>query len=405
VSWLDADKDNYWSLEDVEGAPNYKETILPAGKDTGNMTKIFNHLLADVESFNAVVDAKLSSGDVDVQTSGRTRIPMEWMRKEQGVFKMCNNVDPRVCGNLEARGILAPLKLRGNPQDSDKRIQACRDTFKWCDKNFNEVWHWYALQQQQRCGAMTTKWYTRPGESIHHGLNVNLYARQGRYNPMNANAVTRRSYLAFLFLILIIWWLSIFSELRQIIRFCVTLALIPGGDTAVRHDPDNHIKITIDSIHVIKKVLCFVISLIPRTIIAIALAYIGTNFLLGANNYSDLILNSLALSFISEVDEMLFMALMSTYAKDVLQNAQPLAVQLPCRTCHALNHPSVHTTIPLLMFLLMIVSTLVVWDIANGEGMFSLSIAYDCLCDLEGPTCMAAQIFGGETFLNLANIS
>merc|ERR1712070_780939 len=53
------------------------------------------------------------------------------------------------------------------------------------------------------------------------------------------------------------------------------------------------------------KILLFVFIFVPKIVIAIFLSCVGSVWLMASENVSDLILNSLALSFVTNVDELI----------------------------------------------------------------------------------------------------
>lgn len=390
VSWLNTNGDTYWSIDEAIKQTDYSKTILPLGKASGNFTRIFQELVGDVQEFIAV-KGKLGDAEVTAETAEYTRIPMKWLIEEQDMLKMCNNVDPHLCGNLESRGILQTLKLRNNPHDTSSRIKECRKAFDWCGQIYGELFRRYFLMASEMCGDMESLWFKASPEDS--GFNLNKYSKSSQFSPEEADSVTRFTYLAFLALVLIIWWLAVTEELRAILSWWVVMVTIPSGDTIVESSEGMT---TIKAVNKLSKALVIVLVLLPRTCIAVALAIIGTDFLVVADDYTDLILNSVALAFISEVDEMLFAAVMSKHQKEILAQAEPLKGEhtfFGC--CEFLNHHTIHTTIPLLVGVLAVVGFRVHMVVTHPGGVFGLSLAYDCLCQAAGPTCMAAQIFGG----------
>merc|ERR1712070_844126 len=105
---------------------------------------------------------------------------------------------------------------------------------------------------------MSTSWYVHPGEKVMQGFNVNEYSKYGRFNPESANSVTNVTYLVFLGLVLIIWWLSITEELRQCTSWWMVMFLMPSKTTNIKHEGGQ---IFIESISRSRKALIFIVSL------------------------------------------------------------------------------------------------------------------------------------------------
>lgn len=227
---------------------------------------------------------------------------------------------------------------------------------------------------------------------------VNRYENADKYDPfVNKQAITTLTYSTFLLLVLIIWWLIVIGELRQVLSWWAVLINIQSESTDVRGQDDASEDLSILGISVKHKWLIGLMVLLPRTLIILLLSYIGTDFLIYADSYADLILNSVALGFLIEVDEMLFAAVTSTRTKDNLERMQTVVAthHAPFDWCVTVGH--FPTSIPLIVFVVAMALAQMSKAYILPHGKIDLSGAYMCLCHLEGPECVAAQILGGET--------
>merc|ERR1712232_729456 len=68
------------------------------------------------------------------------------------------------------------------------------------------------------------------------------------------------------------------------------------------------------------------LMLIPRTIVCIFLFWEGSKFLVHTDSYMDLILNSVALGFVIEIDDYLFAATASQTSKFLVSKLQGILV-------------------------------------------------------------------------------
>merc|ERR1740138_1530787 len=169
----------------------------------------------------------------------------------------------------------------------------------------------------------------------------------------------------------------------------MTLTFIPSWEGTAVEETDT--SLSVKSIGCCQKFVIFILILLPRTVIIILLAYIGTEFLILADDYGDLILNSVALGFLIEVDDMLFSAVTSGRTKARIAKTEPLEGSHSCSSC-CIFLGKLPTSIPLVL-LVIGMSLLQMWKafFIGGSGKYTLSTAYQCLCHAEGPTCAQAQ--------------
>lgn len=402
TSWLDANNDGFWSAEDnleAQGAG-----VRKALSKGGNLTNIFWEFMKEAEQgqfrsqsgswvpghggIGEAATPQLAIYDkANGETAQFTKIPMAWMREEEPVIQLCNNFDPHLCGNLELRGILK-VNIPDLTLTPDERISECRSIVDRCVNKFGELYRSYAMTAAQSCGGRESTW----AESAL--VIVNRYEKADKYDPhVNKQAIPTITYETFLLLVLIIWWLIVIGELRLVLSWWVVIWCIPSDKTLVTGDvPDENIEIK--SISEKHKALILVMVLLPRTIIIVMLSYIGTDFLIIADSYSDLILNSVALGFLIEVDEMLFGAVTSQRSKDKLASMLPVkAAHSCCNWCIALGQ--FPTSIPLVIFVVSMAIAQMTKSYTMVHGKMDLSGAYGCLCHMEGARCAAAQILGG----------
>eukprot|EP00930_Biecheleria_cincta_P071705 TRINITY_DN59171_c0_g1_i1.p1 TRINITY_DN59171_c0_g1~~TRINITY_DN59171_c0_g1_i1.p1 ORF type:complete len:453 (-),score=65.05 TRINITY_DN59171_c0_g1_i1:48-1406(-) len=72
------------------------------------------------------------------------------------------------------------------------------------------------------------------------------------------------------------------------------------------------------------KVTNFVMVLVPKLYLWIILVDVGTLFLMETAGIEDMIMNAIALAFVLEMDELVFETLFSQFAKDLLEQFEPL---------------------------------------------------------------------------------
>mmetsp|Transcript_55329 Transcript_55329/g.132014 ORF Transcript_55329/g.132014 Transcript_55329/m.132014 type:complete len:598 (-) Transcript_55329:154-1947(-) len=336
-------------------------------------------------------------------------IPMSWMEAEKHKLLLCAAVQPALCDNLEVRGVLpqmAPSIFPDAVTQTD-RIRSCSETLdSYCVAAFGQLYKYYRDFGNTLCGKALYSW------------NDTLETMTSEYETWvehvggphtQRDAVVSAFYQVFLFLILLVWWMIMLAEVRQIVDWCFVLFLLPseyykkdgeGRDIHVEgysiHHAEDNIKIWSVPLH--WKLFTVVFHLIPRTWIWARLSYYGSWFLITADNYGDLILNSVALAFLVEVDNLLYDAVMSKRDKDVHDKVQPVTIR---RNSLKVFYNVRHKVPTHMLFL----TCLVVFGayftqsgfIGNSPlGKIQISDGLNCVCQVEGRNCIGAQLLGGN---------
>mmetsp|Transcript_1871 Transcript_1871/g.3323 ORF Transcript_1871/g.3323 Transcript_1871/m.3323 type:complete len:607 (+) Transcript_1871:51-1871(+) len=385
------------------------------------------------------------------ETDDYTRIPYQWMEAEQGKIDLCVAQSAKLCGNLELRGSLESKlgkvqeDVKGAIGSIDERISRCKSVIgDYCPKVYGELYRIYVDWSQELCGSPSALWHNDKR------LITYVFEMAEAYYD-GSTSVTSQAYKTFLFLILLIWLLSMFKEVRRVLSWWVVVLLMPsddketgafvkrgetadeahdrrmknkskaeaeaareegdhdallvnGGCCTVPEEKDAHIDIDIAegkqrvlAIPMYVKIHCIMFHLIPRTYIAANLPLVGARFLMSAENPSDLILNSVALAFLIEIDEMLFGATASEAIQSMVANTEELSVGINKTLAWVME--VYHDYIPYMFSFTSLIMGLVwymVDDAYNREGgKLKLAQAFKCLCQAEGDFCVSAQILGG----------
>jgi len=126
----------------------------------------------------------------------------------------------------------------------------------------------------------------------------------------------------FILLMIGIWTFYLMHELKQTLYFwwqIVSLETPEDGRVAILNHNDNFI---ITHMGPCLKVWVTVIVFLPKLGIAIILWHIGAGWLTATAGIDNLVLNSLALTFICEVDELIFRTCTSEVAKSCLEKTK-----------------------------------------------------------------------------------
>jgi len=390
ASLLDVNKDGRWSPSDDLSVLTNKWGI---DQRQGNLSQLLLKYIEVVEQGSLLYQKNMTRTETFLNTDGFYDIPMDWLLKEQPIIDICLNTNEHMCSNLEKRGI---LKDRLAIEGAYGRVERCRELTKQCQKVHGEVWRSYGLTQKQTCGSRTS-WFDTMDE-ITMSRFSDATAWDNISNP--ERAITSQTYILFLALCLTTWMLVIVEEVREVIMWWMAVVFItthpPEGKEEAEEVNDE---IHVNSLNYVRKALIITLVLLPRTLVVVGLAYYGSLFLVGTDGYTDLILNSVALAFLIEVDEMIYLAVSSDELKESMDKLQPIEGTPPCCKCCNLvcNLP---TVIPLMILVFTAVFTLIYQSYNEDNGKLEMGEAFQCLCHGEGVKCVAAQVWGGDAHLD-----
>jgi len=124
----------------------------------------------------------------------------------------------------------------------------------------------------------------------------------------------------FMYAVLCVWWVHMVMELRKTertMRKFRTLRSCKNAENMVIRG--NDVNMVVKLTPLVRGLLWFAL-LIPKFLIAGTLTVVGTVWLTATDSYSELILNSLALTFVVKIDEILFAGLLPESIKtDIAQ--------------------------------------------------------------------------------------
>ena len=123
---------------------------------------------------------------------------------------------------------------------------------------------------------------------------------------------------------------------------------------------------------------------LPRIIIACVVMCVGCSFLAMTNNLLDLVLNSTALGFLIEVDDLIHTALLGkNFEIHVMSHFETLAVE-----CHVHSAASSYAA---LIVSFLITGVFVTYTYLKPNGLQDVGFGVECLCHLEG-NCYAQRL-------------
>eukprot|EP00931_Biecheleriopsis_adriatica_P087747 TRINITY_DN62171_c0_g1_i1.p1 TRINITY_DN62171_c0_g1~~TRINITY_DN62171_c0_g1_i1.p1 ORF type:complete len:548 (-),score=55.72 TRINITY_DN62171_c0_g1_i1:109-1752(-) len=389
---VDADGDGVWTKEDCDQLG--KQWEKEYDKDA-SLFQVLEHYLDLAYSGGLMAQEGLSHSQSLQMTKNFTQLPVAWVDKETERIELCIGADPNLCGNFEERGILP--RLFPNPRwTKNKRIQTCKnDLNHYCSDILGQFYEMYNDWSAQLCGEATSLWVKK------ERIIATSYAKANKY-AVGYASITSPVYAAFLMIMLGIWWMSIFVEIRLVIKWWVVLCWYPDApkqddELLAMYDGGLRVKFLPRPY----KIMTLILNLLPRTVLALWLAVVGSNFLITADDYSDLILNGVALAFLIEVDNVLFSAVASDYIQNIMGEAEPLKVQvrvpwLWVRFARTVTRTTIYT-----VFLVCVIFSFIYHAYIGEGGKLQVGEALRCLCHAAGTDCVTAQVLGGAPLLRM----
>jgi len=113
--------------------------------------------------------------------------------------------------------------------------------------------------------------------------------------------------------ILFLWTLAMLTEFREnfnLQRHISQIAHLPAGiqhtEQVLGRDDEGEISYLLIALNPVSRAVLYVIVVVPKYLVILFLTLLGWRWLASSENFSDLILNSLALQFICTIDELIF---------------------------------------------------------------------------------------------------
>mmetsp|Transcript_11537 Transcript_11537/g.26287 ORF Transcript_11537/g.26287 Transcript_11537/m.26287 type:complete len:590 (-) Transcript_11537:89-1858(-) len=332
---------------------------------------------------------------------------------------MCLIMDDQLCGNIVWRRSFnrsyflslfresglpghAPLPfLERNPHSGG----TVHDVMRLCKVSINEIcpsfftvaFRRWTAKRKEMCGSPSTSSQLQPQsemitkwDRLTKQLLVVEFSKYSEYKDLQLSS----NYMLFLLLILILWSMSMMEELRALVRWWRVLLGAPApGVKVFDAKEDGESDVAMSDIAVRDRMLNIALSLGPRTAISFFILYLGTQYLLMSRSYEDLILNSLALTFLITIDEMAFHAFVPDRRKSWIAGANAMEAA-PHRTIdHCLNHLLREHLLTAVIVLYVMVHMF--YEYRRQHGKCELAEAFRCTCQASGEACMAAEVVGG----------
>lgn len=130
----------------------------------------------------------------------------------------------------------------------------------------------------------------------------------------------------FIMLIMFVWWSIIYNELRETMLMGYVVSNLPTTTIANMSTRNEDGGLVVHGLSRPVRAYLYCAVLLPRIGMSMYLAIEGTIWLQRTFTVSDLVLNSVALGFLIDVDEILFGAVLSIAKREAVQSVEPIKV-------------------------------------------------------------------------------
>jgi len=263
-----------------------------------------------------------------------------------------------------------------------------------------EEYRFYVVRHAQLCGIPVPS----VSSVIHDNATVTINTVDFEQNMKYQEEISSIQFSYFMTIVLFVWLLAVFVEIRNCAELWEVLVLYPGQhQTLVASDSGEDEDADSQSLNVLQKdedginityfpfshrAFLVLMVAIPRTVLALTLMYIGANFLTASQTYQDAVLNCLALSFVLDVDAYIFNSIVSYDRKASLLTFKSLTVNgsfIAARGHWLWSQTFFH-------FILLGGAALIwsFWERHAVYGFLYKSAGLDCFCRSQGGSCMEA---------------
>lgn len=370
---LDTNNDGLWTMAEAE--------LISA-----RLGRLFTNWMAFIRHVSAA-EANLQ---LSVDTQDFSIMPLDVFASQDYLFILCGILDPAKCSTLEERHVLKHIYPH-IPHPID-RVYECEEmVLNTCKRILSADFRIFAIRHSQLCGKQVTS----------RAYSGNVTMKKTEYSEVHAWNILIRShrFALFIVLILVIWNLAVFAEIRGCLLLAEMLFLFPGPSSppdqsegssdeetllssCVQTGEDGH-NVVLYFTRKHRLFICFGVF-VPRVVIVAFLAHIGSAFLASSQNFEDAIMNSLALTFVLDLDEMLYAGVLAYRRKDIISSFAPLTIpySIVGRDCGVFS--------PTLVYGIVILSMaigFVTIERTMPYGWVYKAEALACFCDLQGPSC------------------
>lgn len=406
---LDANGDGIWTKEEaMEDMANVGCTL---GKGI-TAEDLFRAVVRGLDRHFKVLGQrrKVTNTTIPHPLQNWEAVPRAYFEFWRGLAALCTAHDVNRCGGLIQAGIFdAALKSPGRApregiEDLDEAWDYCQRILRRngiCDYANPVSYIMFRQHAAEKCGKPVFSYgevYTNPVND----KDVLGFVHLEYEEISKLKAATSGSFAFFQAIFLFLWYINLMHEFRSIIQLADVTWNFPAdkreagqrdeaaasivrrlGDSR-RTPKEEQIKIiTFPWVH---HILCGFMVFV-RLVLLIYLAIVGTVFLLTIYSYTELLMNSLALAFVFQLPEFLYLWLIGEDEKALLASVAPLKYKT------AIPRGRAWSILLSAYFWGLVVFPFICWGIVtwnNKTNMYPYYEALQCACYQEGNRCLAA---------------
>jgi len=372
-----------------------------------------------------------------IETS--TSIPKDYFEQFKGLVVLCTAADVSRCGQMIHDGFfdgaigLKSQVARGGIHDLDSSLDFCQRMLRpngICEQSLPHTYRLYRSRLQEKCGSPSYDVGT--SHTNPHDPRDAMSVVQVSYNQLSRyEGANETQFQTFLFFILLVWYVTMVTELDRIIKtfdmlvhfeICQddsysvfpksvrenfrrihqwltvgNLDMFTQTPEASLIKPESDLNSPPSKLLIVADIsrphwaMCLTMCFI-RLCLLVYMGNVGTTFLLATFGYDDLLFNAVALAFIFELPDFIYKFLISDEIKEQLEDAQ--TVEYP--TSLPTGWRGLFTTkafwglfiIPFLVF--------IVCRYNYQQNILSPLEALRCACFQSGDSCVASRRFTSE---------
>lgn len=315
-----------------------------------------------------------------------------------GDLIMCGYRNEKMCPNLFKRGVFdAALKEGSAPRVGttiDSALDYCYELLQeggTCERTLPSTYSvWKTYSDKQCWGPAYDKYvYTHPTSGNVKSMLTVDYKAPKAYSRAADSGLFR----AYKGIIIGLFLLAMYAELKDVSLQWTWVRRYPAAED---RSGDEVVEVNIDGktafrIQAISRQHRFVMGtiVIIRFIIVVCLVSVGVSFLMRDTSWVELLLNGLALVFVTDVANNIFTHVLDSHLQDQFLQTEPMFIEM--EGIHWLNRrPAVRDmigfgTLCILMFVIMAVHL-------HWVGV-PISEAVECACTSSGSNCREASAF------------
>jgi hypothetical protein len=387
-SELDTNGDNIWTLDEVKA--EREKLRCKYGVNPVDVFMVIVNLLKEREDLIWL--------HPDVKSGKAIHLP--YFTYAMGDLVMCNYRSKDMCGNLLKSGFFdAALKHGTSPRvgnTAESALKYCYDLLVEggkCERLLPSTYSVWKIESNGECGSPTySKFvYRHPTTDVRKSLLAVDYSAREEYE-----LAQNKLFMLFKGILIFTWLLAMLVEYREVIKI-VTLCLRfpeaePLGEDAVivEQDPSDpeDVRYRILGISNPHRRTMMVLSFL-RAIVTTVLMFVGVSYLIKTNDYADLIMNGVALLFISEISSVLYTQVLREEIKDQTEDIKPMRVRM--YGIAWLNRQPALVDIMSVATLMFVVYMIMDWQLSTI--VVPVHDALECTCTSSGKNCVEAQKF------------